>query len=420
VDRQQATAQLLNLCPGTDELTIDRALDNAVIHGADHVGGYRIAWSQAEEFILPAEAGTANTHESRQYAAAVAGTVPGLLGFHPEMSIVVVGAASSGHAVPALRYDLRGMSHHWVEVIPEHAADVLAGSRADAATVICYGPAAAIGPAAVTLRERLPRAGLQLTGIVRCDGSRCWCLCGHPSCDAAEPIPVPSPGRDQAGRPVLASRAALAATLAPVTGPAAAAMARQIRSAEARTAGLTVPQLFEQGCTAVSGAISAYRAGGQGISGRQLAELAVPLSALPVRDVAWAWMDPEFAEPHQRLWTDVIRQVPSSYRAPPASLLAFTAWQQGNGALANIALDRALEAEPGYSMAQLLRQALDSGAPPSAARLPMSAELVADSYGLPAPPRLARPLLPAGRRAAGRLAAGRVERDLPAGEIEGP
>jgi hypothetical protein len=66
--------------------------------------------------------------------------------------------------------------------------------------------------------------------------------------------------------------------------------------------------------------------------------------------------------------------------AAPASLLAFVAWQCGDGALANIALDRALADHPGYSMARLLRQVLDSGAPPSLARLPMTPEEVAASY----------------------------------------
>jgi Domain of unknown function (DUF4192) len=66
--------------------------------------------------------------------------------------------------------------------------------------------------------------------------------------------------------------------------------------------------------------------------------------------------------------------------SPPASLLAFCAWQNGDGALANVALDRALADNPRYSMAQLLRQALDAGAPPSLARLPMTPEEVAAAY----------------------------------------
>jgi hypothetical protein len=46
----------------------------------------------------------------------------------------------------------------------------------------------------------------------------------------------------------------------------------------------------------------------------------------------------------------------------------------------NIALDRALADNPHYSMAMLLREALDSGAPPSLARLPMTPEEVAASF----------------------------------------
>jgi hypothetical protein len=67
---------------------------------------------------------------------------------------------------------------------------------------------------------------------------------------------------------------------------------------------------------------------------------------------------------------------------PPAQSprSAFVAWQSGNGALANVALDRALADNPDYSMARLLRQAIDSGAPPSMARLPMTPEEVAASY----------------------------------------
>jgi Domain of unknown function (DUF4192) len=82
-----------------------------------------------------------------------------------------------------------------------------------------------------------------------------------------------------------------------------------------------------------------------------------------------------------------------SQRSSPGSLLniasrhdlkltttGFVAWQQGNGALANVALDRALADDPRYSMASLLRQVIDCGAPPSPARLPMTPEEVAASY----------------------------------------
>ena len=82
----------------------------------------------------------------------------------------------------------------------------------------------------------------------------------------------------------------------------------------------------------------------------------------------------------RRLWTDVVRRAQPGYGPAPASLLAFVAWQNGDGALANVALDRALADNARYSMALLLRDALDSGAPPSMARLPMTPEEVAAAY----------------------------------------
>ena len=95
-------------------------------------------------------------------------------------------------------------------------------------------------------------------------------------------------------------------------------------------------------------------------------------------------MDPGHRQAHLRLWTDLTRHAQPGYIAGPACLLAFTAWQTGNGALANVALDRALADNPGYSMALLLRDAIDAGAPPSMAVLPMTPEEVAASYDSPA------------------------------------
>jgi hypothetical protein len=99
-----------------------------------------------------------------------------------------------------------------------------------------------------------------------------------------------------------------------------------------------------------------------------------------VRDDAWARMDPRHRAEHRRLWTDVVRHACEPFVPAPASLLAFTAWQSGDGALANVAIERALAADPEYSMAHLIGQALDAGLPPSAARLPMTPEEVEASY----------------------------------------
>jgi hypothetical protein len=138
--------------------------------------------------------------------------------------------------------------------------------------------------------------------------------------------------------------------------------------------------VIDAGLRAVTGAVAEYRRGGRLGTDDETAWLAVSLADLRVRDDAWARMVPEHAAAHLRLWTDVVRRAPARYVPAPASLLAFTAWQAGNGALANLAAERALAADPGYSMAQLLLDAVGAGVPPSAARLPMTPDEVAASY----------------------------------------
>jgi hypothetical protein len=106
----------------------------------------------------------------------------------------------------------------------------------------------------------------------------------------------------------------------------------------------------------------------------------VLLADLRVRDDAWARMEPDHWEAHIRLWTDVVRGAATEYVAAPASLLAYVGWQAGRGSLAMVAIDRALAAQPDYSMALLIGGAVQAGMPPSAARLPMSPTQVAASY----------------------------------------
>jgi hypothetical protein len=174
-------------------------------------------------------------------------------------------------------------------------------------------------------------------------------------------------------------------------------MARATDRARARVAALLAEQrrsgrsgdvlqlVAEDGRRAVSEAIGAYRAGGRLADDDKVAWLSVALTDLRVRDDAWARMDPDYNEAHRRLWTDIVRRASRAYVPAPASLLAFTAWQAGEGTLANIAIERALDADPQYSMALLLSDVIDAGVPPSEARLPMTPEDVAESYAQAGP-----------------------------------
>jgi hypothetical protein len=349
--------------------------------------------------------------------ADVLAVVPHLLGFHPASSFVVIGAGRPHERIEvAFRYDLPDPPDAGQAAgIAEHAATVLRQRRLSTVIGVGYGPGDRVTPVADALAGVLRGNGPQLRELMRVEDGRYWSyLCANPDCCPADGVRFDVQANPAAAAMTVAGlvaypdRAGLASTLAPVTGAAARAMEQatsRARALEAELIGQGPGQagrpatgpVVEAGRRAVAAALAVYRAGGQLTDDDQLAWLSVVLAHLPVRDDAWSRMDPEHRDAHLRLWTDVVRRACRRYLAAPASLLAFTAWQSGEGALANIAIDRALAADPGYSLAHLLRDIMDAGVPPSAAQLPMTPDQVAASYDLaeaaaaPAPPR------PAGR-----------------------
>ena len=263
---------------------------------------------------------------------------------------------------------------------------------------IGYGPEALVTPLAGELRDAAWQAEIDVLEFLRVQDGRYWSyVCGNEDCCPAAGVPFQADA-DRADAalagvgPVLASRADLAARVAPLRGITAESMRQATRRSErhvtrllaqVRTSarlGAARHVIAAEGLAAVGAMISRYRDGGRFTSDDEIARITVALRDLRVRDDAWARMDPAYGDAHLRLWTDVVRRAQPGYVAAPAALLAFVAWQSGDGALANVVLDRALADAPRYSMALLLRQVIAAGVPPSLARLPMTPEEVAASY----------------------------------------
>jgi Domain of unknown function (DUF4192) len=329
--------------------------------------------------------------------------VPHLLGFMPETSLVVIGVAPPRDRIRVtLRYDLPDPPEpDLVAEIAAHALGVLSAQRLTAAVAVGYGPEDLVTPVARELREAAWQAAIDLKEFLRVQDGRYWSYaCGNEACCPAAGVPFDAVAADPAeaealaavGDRVLATRAAVAARVAPLGGIARESMRQATRRAEQHIARLLAKirksarlgaarrMIAAEGLAAVGALIARYRDGGRFTSDDEIARITVALRDLRVRDDAWARMDPGHSDAHQRLWTDVVRRAQPGYVAAPAALLAFVAWQSGDGALANVALDRALADDPRYSMASLLRQVISAGAPPSLARLPLTPEEVAASY----------------------------------------
>ena len=351
------------------------------------------------------------THQDREPAlvvragspAALLRLVPHLLGFMPEASLVVIGVAPPRDRIQVtLRYDLPDPpAADLAAEIAAHTLGVLSAQQLTAAVAVGYGSAALVTPVARELRESAWQAAIDLKEFLRVADGRYWSyVCGNEKCCPAEGVPFDATAADPAeaealaavGDRVLATRAAVAARVAPLGGIAAESMRQATRRAEQHVArllakvrksgrlGAARQMIAAEGLAAVGAMITRYREGGRFTTDYEIARITVALRDLRVRDDAWARMDPSHAEAHQRLWTDVVRRAQPGYVAAPAALLAFVAWQSGDGALANVTLDRALADDPRYSMALLLRQVITAGAPPALARLPMTPEEVAASY----------------------------------------
>lgn len=118
---------------------------------------------------------------------------------------------------------------------------------------------------------------------------------------------------------------------------------------------------------AVSAALRKVRAGQHILDDAEYAELGLALCDIRVRDACLATASPpgsDMAMAAEQLWITLTRGLPEPERAEPACLLGYSAYLRGEGALAGMALEAALNADPGHVLAGLLLHGLMSGLPP--------------------------------------------------------
>jgi Domain of unknown function (DUF4192) len=157
------------------------------------------------------------------------------------------------------------------------------------------------------------------------------------------------------------SRAEMFAHLAPDREDRVAHRAQLLAERAAGAADVTPAEKWAE----VRAAIDTVAADGSPeLADERIVRLAEALCDPLVRDSCLPLLLDEVADAAERLWTILTRAVPAPERAQPASLLAVHAYLRGEGVLANMALDVALDADPGHSLALLVRDAIERGTPP--------------------------------------------------------
>lgn len=338
--------------------------------------------------------------------------VPYLLGFHPTDSIVVV-AMRDRRVVFAARADLPGANASagapsagadspagvdspaggapaggappdaapgpGAQEVAEYLTMVVERQGVQSVTIVGYGVPSLVTPVVDALRAAFARAGRHVLDALRVTDGRYWSyLCDNPECCPPEGVAFDqdtsqiAAAATYAGQVALPDRATLARQIAPVTGADRESMRQATTRAMTRLSTLLdgVPPIEPVGDRimrgvgepAVRDALDRYRYGGR-LTDDEVAWLTLLLVHIPVRDHAWQQVEREDFQ--LALWTDVLRRAEPDLVPAPACLLAFAAWRLGQGALASLALERALQARPDYSMALLLEDVLRRGVPPS-------------------------------------------------------
>ncbi len=376
------------------------------------------------------------THHARppvvRGPAEILAVLPYSLGFHPERSLVLVGLAH-GVLTTIQRIDLvvtptPGEAQAYVEHI-WHMADVAVRADADAAVLVAYEDLAEESePALNLLAQAVGGSGIDVLGMLWVRHGR-WGRFDRddPDCPSEglpllRPADVPTVADFVAlGVAPAASRERLADRVTPTPGDRtthAVGAAVHRRVARRRPGDPSVPprrvlatwRAFLTGCEESDG-LTVVDPDRRDLTPAELASVAVSLLDVQWRDAVIGWLCPGTL-PLDALPVDVrtaVRRLPRPAGAPAPvgrattravhglevclhrlcavlsdetgevaaavlTLAANVAWWRGDGAMASTCLERALDIDPGYRLADLLDRAVAAGVRPPVGDIDMARE----------------------------------------------
>lgn len=300
--------------------------------------------------------------------------VPYLVGFHPRDSLVLVALRGPRNEIGlTVRVDLpavlgstgallsclehlaqAGAEAVMLLVYDEQATPAVPLPHAD----FVYALGSVLGQLDVGLRDAL-LVGAERWWSYLCDGECCpaegWLIQTDPS-----PSPVLA-AVTVAGMVAAPDRESVVRSLAPESLETRAAVADRCA---ALTAQRPRPPTWEQFEPVWEAALASQETGERRFEVEEAATLLTGLVELPIRDECCRWAAGERSVAATALLRQVARLAVPPWDAPPYALLGWFAWREGDGAVARMALERALVADPGYRFAALLLSMIDRGVDP--------------------------------------------------------
>lgn len=307
----------------------------------------------------------------------IVAAMPVFIGFRPDESLVVMclhGPRRRNRLT--MRVDLPDPQHE--QALAADMADRAARDGADAVLVLCYTESAdeegqfPRQDLISRLLEQLAERGIEHGEVLLVRGGMWHSYVCAKSCCPREGSPIPDSSSSEVtdlkaqaaliGRNVLPSRQALVES---IRGPRAV-RAAVLRDAYGRTGAAFLEEVLTEGADATLDrtlelahrAFDRYLDGEPKLPDADAVRILVGLEDKLARDVMLTWALDGHLEELLVFLTDLARCALDDNAAPICTVLAGVAYLLGDGALAGIALDRALAAESGYELARLLDAAL--------------------------------------------------------------
>ena len=304
--------------------------------------------------------------------AALLASVPPLIGFTPEDSLVCL-VCDEGNVSFALRVDLPDPAQS-AEFAEQVAQVVLEQGDTIVAIVMVFGggehTSTGRPPHAQMIAElrrllghvHLPH-GAALWAEACEKGARWCCYCG----DCGTSGTLPDPSATELAATVVAAGKVTHASRADLASYVETASEHDLDRRTALLAEMSATWACSpgEGFALIRDAVNASARGDMHVDDSFVARTALALDDVLVRDASLRFATEEHAMAAEQLFFTLTRECPARYRASPAVLAAFYAYLRGEGALAWVALDAALEACPGHQLSLLLGGALRSAIHPA-------------------------------------------------------
>ena len=297
--------------------------------------------------------------------------VPFLIGFHPTDSIVLISVKEGAIGV-ALRIDLpTTLNSDEIDLLAHH----FIRDQAEAALLVAYMPADRNDGDSllISLGAGLIRNGIEIHESLLISGGRYRSIiCRDASCcpPAGKALPAIEDSAIAAEH-VVAGIPMPYGDISELIDSIAADPISMTKGWTATVNNFTIDEdssevsaLRRDGVESMELLLDEFRIGRGPADEMLVARVIGRMSDVQVRDYAMGVHQEDTYDLYFAMWRELLRLAPVGLVAPIACIVAAMAYENGDGALAQRALDRAIADDPSYPLAALLRRVFNAGWPP--------------------------------------------------------